>query len=111
MTIRPLCDRIVVRCVERGDKTTGGVLVPDAVEEKSQEGEVVAVGPGVRDENGALQPLDLNPGDRILFVKRSGVEVTIDGKDLLILKQSDVMAVLENANVVKQAAWPRARLA
>ena len=111
MTIRPLCDRVVVRCVERGGKTTGGVLIPDAARETSQEGEVVAVGPGVRNENGTLQPLDLNPGDRILFVRRSGVGVTIDGEDLLILKQSDVMAALGNASVVKQAAWPRARLA
>ena len=111
MTIRPLCDRVVVRCIEPEDRTNGGVLIPDAAREKALEGEVLAVGPGVRNENGALQPLDLSPGDRILFIRRSGVEVTIDGKDLLILKQSDVMAVLENAGAVKQAAWPRARLA
>jgi chaperonin GroES len=112
MTFRPLDDRVVIRRVEGGDKTSRGVIAPDAAMEKPQEGEVVAVGPGARNESGAVQPLDLKAGDRVLFGKHSGVEVKIDGHDLLIMKQSEVMGVFDGASAVRtHAAWPRARLA
>jgi chaperonin GroES len=95
MKFRPLHDRVVVRRLEQDEKTAGGIIIPDTAKEKPQEGEVVAVGPGARDEHGKLQPLDLNVGDRVLFGKWSGSEVKIDGEELMIMKESDVMGVIE----------------
>jgi chaperonin GroES len=91
---RPLHDRIVVRRIEASAKTKGGIIIPDTAKEKPQEGEVVAVGPGGRDENGKLVPMDVKPGNRVLFGKWSGTEVKLDGEELLIMKESDVMGVL-----------------
>ncbi len=93
MNFRPLHDRVVVKRIEGEEKTKGGIIIPDNAKEKPQEGEIVAVGPGVRDESGKLMPLDLKAGDRILFGKWSGTEVKIDGQELLIMKESDVMGV------------------
>ena len=95
MKFRPLHDRVVVRRIEGEEKTKGGIIIPDTAKEKPQEGEVIAVGPGARDESGKLVPLDLKAGDRILFGKWSGTEVKIDGEELLIMKESDVMGVVE----------------
>ena len=95
MHFRPLHDRIVVRRIEADQKTAGGIIIPDTVQEKPQEGEVVAVGPGARNEWGELVPTELKTGDRVLFGKWSGTEVRIDGQDLLIMKESDVMGVVE----------------
>ena len=95
MKFRPLHDRVVVKRIEGEEKTKGGIIIPDTAKEKPQEGEVVAVGPGARDDNGKIQPLDVKAGDRILFGKWSGTEVKIDGKDLLIMKESDVLGVVE----------------
>ena len=94
MNFRPLHDRVVVRRIESEEKTKGGIIIPDTAKEKPQEGEVVAVGPGARDETGAIQPLDVKAGDRVLFGKWSGTEVKLDGHDLLIMKESDIMGVL-----------------
>ena len=94
MKFRPLHDRVVVRRVESEEKTAGGIIIPDTAKEKPQEGEIIAVGPGARDEAGKLVPLDVKAGDRILFGKWSGTEVKIDGEDLLIMKESDVMGVI-----------------
>ncbi|MDE2578173.1 MAG: co-chaperone GroES [Hyphomicrobiales bacterium] len=94
MKFRPLHDRVVVKRLDSEEKTKGGIIIPDSAKEKPQEGEVVAVGPGARDENGKLQPLDVKKGDRILFGKWSGTEVKIDGQDLLIMKESDIMGVI-----------------
>ena len=91
---RPLHDRVVVKRIEAEQKTAGGIIIPGTAQEKPQEGEIVAVGPGARDENGKVQPLDVKPGDRILFGKWSGTEVKIDGQDLLIMKESDIMGVV-----------------
>ena len=101
---RPLHDRVVVKRIEAEDKTKGGIIIPDTVKEKPQEGEVVAVGPGARDESGKLVPLDLKPGQRVLFGKWSGTEVKIDGQELLIMKETDIMGVLERASAFKKAA-------
>jgi chaperonin GroES len=95
MKFRPLHDRVVVRRLEQEEKTAGGIIIPDTAKEKPQEGEVVAVGPGAQDEHGTLQPLDLKTGDRVLFGKWSGTEVKIDGEELMIMKESDVMGVIE----------------
>jgi chaperonin GroES len=95
MKFRPLHDRVVVRRVESDEKTAGGIIIPDTAKEKPQEGEIIAVGPGARDEAGKLVPLDVKAGDRILFGKWSGTEVKIDGEDLLIMKESDVMGIVE----------------
>jgi chaperonin GroES len=95
MKFRPLHDRVVVRRVESEEKTAGGIIIPDTAKEKPQEGEIVAVGPGGRDESGKLIPIDLKVGDRILFGKWSGTEVKIDAEELLIMKESDVMGVIE----------------
>ena len=97
MKFRPLHDRVVIRRIEGEEKTKGGIIIPDTAKEKPQEGEVVAVGPGARDESGKLKPLDVKAGDRILFGKWSGTEVKIDGEELLIMKESDVMGVIESA--------------
>jgi chaperonin GroES len=94
MAFRPLHDRVVVKRLEGEAKTKGGIIIPDTVKEKPQEGEIIAVGPGGRDENGKLTPLDVKAGDRILFGKWSGTEVKIDGEDLLIMKESDVLGVV-----------------
>ena len=94
MKFRPLHDRIVIRRIEGEDKTKGGIIIPDTVKEKPQEGEVIA-GPGARDESGKLVPLELKAGDRVLFGKWSGTEVKIDGQELLIMKESDIMGVLD----------------
>ena len=95
MKFRPLHDRVVVRRLEQEEKTAGGIIIPDTAKEKPQEGEVVAVGPGARDEQGKLQPLDVKAGDRVLFGKWSGTEVKIDGEELMIMKESDIMGVIE----------------
>ncbi|MFZ4067295.1 MAG: co-chaperone GroES [Phenylobacterium sp.] len=95
MAFRPLGDRVLVKRVEEEQKTKGGIIIPDTAKEKPQEGEVIAVGPGTRDDSGKIQPLDLKTGDRILFGKWSGSEVKIDGADLLIMKESDVLGVIE----------------
>jgi chaperonin GroES len=95
MAFRPLGDRVLVRRVEEEEKTRGGIIIPDTAKEKPQEGEVIAVGPGARDETGKIQPLDVKTGDRILFGKWSGTEVKLDGEDLLIMKESDILGVLE----------------
>src|SRR4029453_9041182 len=97
MSFRPLHDRVVVRRLESEEKTKGGIIIPDTAKEKPQEGEVIAVGPGARDENGQIQALDVKVGDRILFGKWSGTEVRIDGEELLIIKEPDIMAVVEPA--------------
>ena len=97
MKFRPLHDRVVVRRLDAEEKTKGGIIIPDTVKEKPQEGEIVAVGPGARDEKGKLVPLELKKGDRILFGKWSGTEIKIDGEELLIMKESDVMGVIEGA--------------
>ncbi|HLK24481.1 MAG TPA: co-chaperone GroES [Caulobacteraceae bacterium] len=94
MAFRPLGDRVLIKRVEEEEKTKGGIIIPDTAKEKPQEGEVIAVGPGARDENGKLQPLDVKKGDRILFGKWSGTEVKIEGEDLLIMKESDVLGVV-----------------
>jgi chaperonin GroES len=95
MAFRPLGDRVLVKRVEEETKTKGGIIIPDTAKEKPQEGEVIAVGPGARDDNGKIQPLDVKKGDRILFGKWSGTEVKVDGDDLLIMKESDVLGVVE----------------
>ncbi|RVC57052.1 MAG: co-chaperone GroES [Mesorhizobium sp.] len=104
MAFRPLHDRILVRRIEADEKTAGGIIIPDTAKEKPQEGEVIAVGPGSRDESGKLTPLDVKAGDRILFGKWSGTEIKLNDEDLLIMKESDVMGVIENAAAVKKAA-------
>ena len=104
MTFRPLHDRVLVRRVEAEEKTAGGIIIPDTAKEKPQEGEVLAVGTGVRDESGKLTPLDVQEGDRILFGKWSGTEVRLNGEDLLIMKESDILGIVEGANEVRKAA-------
>jgi chaperonin GroES len=104
MQFKPLHDRVVIRRLEGEEKTKAGIIIPDTAKEKPQEGEVVAVGPGGRDEAGKLIPIDLKAGDRVLFGKWSGTEVKIDGEELLIMKESDVMGVLEGAKASKKAA-------
>jgi chaperonin GroES len=105
MKFRPLHDRVVVRRVESEEKTAGGIIIPDTAKEKPMEGEVLAVGPGARNEKGEIVALDVKAGDRILFGKWSGSEVRIDGQDLLIMKESDIMGVIEGVKAaVKKAA-------
>ncbi|MER8479572.1 co-chaperone GroES [Mesorhizobium sp. M1163] len=104
MTFRPLHDRILVRRIEVDEKTAGGIIIPDTAREKPQEGEVIAAGPGARDDSGQLQPLDVKVGDRILFGKWSGTEIKLNGEDLLIMKESDVLGVIEGAGEMKRAA-------
>jgi chaperonin GroES len=101
---RPLHDRVVVRRIAAEEKTKGGIIIPDTAQEKPQEGEVIAVGPGGRDESGKLIPIDLKVGDTVLFGKWSGTEVKIDGQDLLIMKESDIMGVIEQTASKKKAA-------
>jgi chaperonin GroES len=104
MHFRPLHDRVVVRRLESEEKTKGGIIIPDTAKEKPQEGEIVAVGPGARDESGKVQPLDVKAGDRILFGKWSGTEVKIDGEELLIMKESDVMGIISGVPAAKKKA-------
>jgi chaperonin GroES len=104
MKFRPLHDRVVVRRVEQEAKSAGGIIIPDTAKEKPQEGEVVAVGPGGRDESGKLIPIDVKAGDRVLFGKWSGTEVKIDGEELLIMKESDIMGVIEGGASAKKKA-------
>ena len=104
MKFRPLHDRVVVRRIEAEEKPAGGIIIPDTAKEKPQEGEIVAVGPGARDESGKVVALDVKAGDRVLFGKWSGTEVRIDGQDLLIMKESDIMGVIEQSAVAQKAA-------
>jgi chaperonin GroES len=104
MKFRPLHDRVVVRRIDAEEKTAGGIIIPDTAKEKPQQGEVVAVGPGARDDAGKLVPLDVKAGDRVLFGKWSGTEVKIDGQELLIMKESDIMGVLDPSETLKAAA-------
>jgi chaperonin GroES len=104
MEFRPLHDRIVVKRIEAEEKTAGGIIIPDTAKEKPSQGEVIAVGPGGRDEAGKLIPIDIQVGDRVLFGKWSGTEVKIDGEDLLIMKESDIFGVVEEGVARKKAA-------
>ena len=104
MKFRPLHDRVVVRRVDSETKTAGGIIIPDTAKEKPMQGEIIAVGPGARDESGKLVPLDVKKGDKVLFGKWSGTEVKIDGVDYLIMKESDIMGVLEGSVARKKAA-------
>jgi chaperonin GroES len=104
MKFRPLHDRVVVRRIGSEEKTAGGIIIPDTAKEKPMEGEVVSVGPGGRDENGKLIPIDVKAGDRVLFGKWSGTEVKIAGEELLIMKESDIMGVIEGAAGAKKKA-------
>src|SRR5208283_4758998 len=104
MKFRPLHDRVVVKRLDSEEKTKGGIIIPDTAKEKPQEGEIVAVGPGARDEAGKLVPLDVKAGDRVLFGKWSGTEVKIDGQDLLIMKESDILGIVEGASATKKQA-------
>ena len=104
MKFRPLHDRVVVKRIDAEEKTAGGIIIPDTVKEKPQEGEIIAVGPGGRDEAGKLVNLDVKAGDRVLFGKWSGTEVKIDGEELLIMKESDIMGILEESLARKKAA-------
>jgi len=107
MKFRPLHDRVVVRRIDAEEKTKGGIIIPDTAKEKPQEGEVVAAGPGGRDESGKLIPLDLKAGDRILFGKWSGTEIKLDGEELLIMKESDVMGVVQSQAATNRPAPAR----
>jgi chaperonin GroES len=104
MNFRPLHDRVVVKRLDAEDKSKGGIIIPDTAKEKPSQGSIVAVGPGGRDEAGKLIPIDLKVGDRVLFGKWSGTEVKIDGVDLLIMKESDIMGVLDETHAAKKAA-------
>jgi chaperonin GroES len=104
MKLRPLQDRVLIRRVDAEVKTSGGIFIPDTAQEKPMEGEVVAVGPGARDENGKLHPLDVKSGDRVLFGKWSGTEVKLDGEELMIMKEADIMGVIDQATANRKAA-------
>jgi chaperonin GroES len=104
MHFRPLHDRVLVRRIDAEEKTAGGIIIPDTAKEKPQEGEIVAAGPGARNGQGQLIPIDVKPGDRVLFGKWSGTEVEIDGQDYLIMKESDLLGVVEQAGALKKAA-------
>jgi chaperonin GroES len=104
MEFKPLHDRVLVKRLDAEEKSTGGIIIPDTAKEKPQQGEVIATGPGIRYPDGTRISLDLKPGDRILFGKWSGTEVKIDGQELLIMKESDILGVLESAEIVRQAA-------
>jgi chaperonin GroES len=103
MGFRPLHDRVLIRRVEAEEKTTGGIIIPDTAKEKPMEGEVVSVGPGARGEDGKIQALDVKAGDRVLFGKWSGTEVKLDGEDLIIMKESDIMGILDQTAARKAA--------
>ena len=104
MKFRPLQDRVLIRRLEQEAKTAGGIIIPDTAKEKPMEGEVVAVGPGARSEDGKLHPLDVKAGDRVLFGKWSGTEIKLDGEELIIMKESDIMGVLDKSAAKKKAA-------
>jgi chaperonin GroES len=104
MKFRPLHDRVVVRRIEENTKTAGGIIIPDTVKEKPMQGEIIGVGPGARDESGKLVPLDVKKGDKVLFGKWSGTEVKIDGEELLIMKESDILGIIEGKVSVRAAA-------
>ncbi len=104
MNFRPLHDRVLVRRVEAEEKTAGGIIIPDTAKEKPQEGEVIAVGSGARNEQGEVTPLEVKAGDRILFGKWSGTEVRVNGEDLLIMKESDILGIMEGSAELRQAA-------
>ena len=104
MKFRPLHDRIVVKRITAEEKTAGGIIIPDTAKEKPMEGEVIAVGPGARNEQGAIVALDVKSGDRVLFGKWSGTEVKLDGEELLIMKESDIMGIIEGGAAIKKAA-------
>ena len=104
MKFRPLHDRVVVRRIEAEEKSAGGIIIPDTAKEKPSQGEIIAVGPGGRDEGGKLIPIDVNEGDRVLFGKWSGIEVKIDGQELLIMKESDIMGIIAKPVSKKKAA-------
>ena len=104
MTFRPLHDRILVRRIESDTRTRGGIIIPDTAQEKPQEGEVIAVGPGARNEQGQLVPLEVKTGDHVLFAKWSGTEIKLDGEDFIIMKESDVLGIVEFAEAHKKAA-------
>jgi len=103
MSFRPLQDRVLIRRVEAEEKSAGGIIIPDTAKEKPMEGEVVAVGPGARDEGGKIQPLDVKAGDRVLFGKWSGTEIKLDGEDLIIMKESDIMGIVDQSAARKAA--------
>jgi chaperonin GroES len=104
MKFRPLHDRVVVKRIDAEEKTAGGIIIPDTAKEKPQQGEIIAVGPGARNEQGQLVPLDVKPGDRVLFAKWSGNEVKFDGEELLIMNESDLLGVVEQTGTLKKAA-------
>jgi chaperonin GroES len=104
MKFRPLQDRVLIRRVEEETKTSGGIIIPDTAKEKPMEGEIVAVGPGARGEDGRLHPLDVQTGDRVLFGKWSGTEIKLDGEDLIVMKESDIMGVIAQSAARKKAA-------
>ncbi|QOZ26731.1 co-chaperone GroES [Bradyrhizobium sp. CCBAU 51753] len=104
MHFRPLHDRVLVRRLDAEEKTAGGIIIPDTAKEKPQQGEIVATGPGARNEQGQLVQLDVKPGDRVLFGKWSGTEVKIDGEEFLIMKESDLLGVMDEAGTLKKAA-------
>ena len=104
MAFRPLHDRVLVRRVGSEEKTPGGIIIPDTAKEKPMEGEIVAVGAGARGEDGSVQPLDVKAGDRVLFGKWSGTEIKLDGEELIIMKESDIMGIIEGGAAVKKAA-------
>ena len=104
LSVTPLHDRVIVKPAPAEEKTAGGIIIPDTAKEKPMEGEIIAVGPGGRDENGKLVPLDVKAGDRILFGKWSGTEIKLDGVEYLIMKESDIMGILEGSSALKKAA-------
>ena len=104
MALRPLHDRVLIRRVESEEKTSGGIIIPDTAKEKPMEGEVVSAGPGARGEDGTLQPMDVRAGDRVLFGKWSGTEVKLDGEELIIMKESDIMGVIERDAPARKVA-------
>lgn len=104
MHFRPLHDRVLVRRLDAVEKTAGGIIIPDTAKEKPQQGEIIAAGPGGRNEQGQLVPLDVKPGDRVLFAKWSGTEVKIDGEELLIMKEGDLLGIIEKTDALKKAA-------
>jgi chaperonin GroES len=104
MKLRPLQDRALIRRVDAESKTSGGIFIPDNVQEKPAEGDVIAVGPGARDKTGALHPLEVKVGDRVLFAKWSGTEVKLDGEDLMIMKEADIMGVVDQPVAAQKAA-------
>jgi chaperonin GroES len=104
MGFRPLHDRVLIRRVEQEQKTAGGIIIPDTAKEKPMEGEIVAAGPGARSEDGKIHPLDVKVGDRVLFGKWSGTEIKLDGEELIIMKESDIMGVIENSAAKRKAA-------